>query len=371
MHGISINFVDVGEVDLNIFQPEDSPQKVHKLLIDKWGISLFRFAQVFAVSPADLILLRNDYPFSTKELSAIKHNLKTMQDDLIYRGRLILGITNKLWESPRKAMSDEDLIKHMRLERFFKEYIHNHEEAIIYASKMSLKGKRGGSINHKSIIAVGWGNLISGKSRRMDWQMLGDLYYWFWGKVSDYKFYNKLKPSEGIEEYLRHQYGRYRLIQREVPEKAGLNIRAALRIVSALLSHQFMGNHKEYIKKELSLSESEFPKFFMNFIVDYFLAGPEGLTIFSRDQAIADPGYKFLDIRLQKAIVSKSVILFIKWMFPRGIGDLKDPELPYRSSEIREYLSYAASLFVEHRISLKRPVPLIIFPDRSFFSTSF
>ena len=157
-----------------------------------------------------------------KKLSAIKRNLKAMQDDLIYRGRLILGITNKLWESPRKSMSDEDLIKHMRLERFFKEYIHNHEEAISYASKMSLQGKRGGGINHKSIIAVGWGNLISGKSRRMDWQMLGDLYYWFWGKVCDYSFYNKLKPSEGIEEYLRHQYIRYRWTRGEVLEKAGL-----------------------------------------------------------------------------------------------------------------------------------------------------
>jgi len=361
----------VGEGDLNIIQSEDSPQKVHEILVSKWRIGLFRFAQVFAVSPADLALLRNDYPFSTKELSVIKHNLKAMQHDLIYRGRLILGITNKLWESPRISMSDEDLIKHMRLERFFKEYIHNHEEATRYASKMSLQGKRGGSINHKSIIAVGWGNLISGKSRRMDWQMLGDLYYWFWGKVSDYSFYEKLKPSDGIEEYLRHQYIRYRWTRGEVLKKADLNMRAVLRLVSALFSHQFWGGHKEYIKKTLSLSESELPKFFMNFVINYYLAGLEGLTIFSRDQAIADPGYKFLDVRLQKTVVSKSVILFSKWMFPRGIGDLKNPELPYRSSEIREYLSYAASLFVEHRISLKRPTPLIIFPDRSFFSTSF
>lgn len=356
----------------HLIQSEDSPQKVHQLLINKWGIGLFRFAQVFAVSPADLIMLRNDYPFSAKELSTIKHNLKAMQADLIYRGRLILGITNKLWESPRKSMSDEDLIKHMRLERFFKEYIKNHEDAISHASKMSLQGKRGGRLNQKSIIAVGWGNLISRKSRRNDWQMLGDLYYWFWGKVCDYPYYNKLKPPEGIEEYLRHQYIRYRWTQRAVLEKAdSKSFLATLKLLSALFSYQFMGNHKEYIKKKLFISESEFPKFFMNLIIDIYLAGIEGLTIFASDQAIADPGYMFLDIKSQKKVISKSVLHFIKWMFPRGIVDLENPELPYRSSKIREYLRYAVSLFDENRISLKQPVPLIIFPDKSFFSTSF
>lgn len=357
---------------MNIFQPEDSPKNVNAILMDKWRISLFRFAQVFAVSPADLILLRNDYPFSVKEISAIRRNLKAMQDDLLHRGRLILEITNKVRESPRKNMSNEDLIKHMRLERFFNEYIHNHEEAASYASRMSLQGKRGGGINRKSIIAVGWGNLISGKSRRMDWQMLGDLYYWFWRKVSDYGFYESLKPSEGIEEYLRHQYIRYRWTRGEVLEKSGLkNLRAAFGLVSVLLSHQFKRGQEEYLRNKLSISESEFPKFFMNFFIDYFLAGLEGLTIFSRDQAIADPGYKFLDVRLQKPVGSKSVAHFLKWMFPQGISDLEGQELPYRSSEISEYLSYAADLFVGHGISLKRPVPLIIFPDRSFFSTRF
>jgi hypothetical protein len=202
--------------------------------------------------------------------------------------------------------------------------------------------------------------------------MLGDLYYWFWGKVSEFKFYNKLKPSEGIEEYLRHQYTRYRWTRGDVLGKAGLkNLRAAFGLVSVLLSHQFVGGQEEFIWTKLSLSESEFPKFFMNFFIDYFLAGREGLTIFSRDQAIADPGYKFLDVRLQKPVGSKSVMLFLKWLSPRGIGNMKDQELPYKSSEIREFLSYAADIYVEHGISLKRPVPLIIFPDRSFFSTIF
>lgn len=349
----------------------DTPQVVNKVLMDKWGISLFRFARVFAVSPADLFLLRNEYPFSSKEINAIKRNLKAMQDDLIYRGRFILGITNKLWESPNKGMTDEELIKHMRLERFFKEYVHNHEEAIGYAAKICLQGKRGSGINRKSIIALGWGNLISGKSRRMDWKMLGDLYYWLWENVADYGFYNKLKPSYGIEEYLRHQYIRHRWTRGEVLEKAGLKIREVFHFVSNLISYQFMGGQEDYLKNKLSLTWSEFPKFFMNFIIDYYLAGREGLTIFFRDQSLADPGYKFLDVRLQKKVGSKSVIRYLKWLLPRGVEFLKDQELPYKSSEIGEYLSYAASLFVEHRINLKHPTPLIIFPDRSFFSTSF
>jgi hypothetical protein len=348
----------------------DDPGVVNEILMSKWGVSIFNFAQVFAVSPADLILLRNDYPFSSKEISVIRRNLKAMKEDLLYRGRIISEITNKLWESPKK-LSDDELIKYMRLESFFSKYVSNQEKAISYASTMSLHGKRGTAINHKSIIAVGWGNLISGRSRRMDWQTLGDLYYWFWEKVSHYEFYKKLRPSEGIEEYLRHQYVRYRWTRKDVLERAGKNIRVVFNLISNLLSQQFLGNQNEYIKDKLGLNESEFPAFFLNLIVDYSLSGHEGLTIFSRNQAISDPLYLFLKARLGKSVANKAILSFLSWMFPGELPDPKNQELPYRSSEIREYLDIAVNIYRGNRISLKRPVPLIIFPDRSFFSTSF
>jgi len=350
----------------------DSPRAVNDILIKKWGVGLFRFAQVFAISPADQIILRNDYPFSSRELEVIKRNLSTMQNTLIKRGRSILDITNRLNDRHSKALSDEELIKHMRLERFFGEYIRNHEKAISYSSRMSLQGKRGGGINQKSIVAVGWGNLISGKGRRMDWAMLGDLYYWVWGKVGSHQHYRKLKPSEGIEEYLRHQYIRHRWTGGQPLERAGLkNFRDVINILGTLISHQFIGGREEFLEKNLALSSSEFPKFFMNLFIDYYLAGREGLTLFARDQALADPGYKFIDLLQGRKVGNKLFLRSLEWMFPRGAEDLETIELPYKDTEIAEYLSYAARLYIENRIKLRHPVPLIIFPDRSFFSTCF
>lgn len=55
-----------------------SPKEANEILVSTWGISLFKFAQVFAVSPADLFILRNDYPFSSKEIKTVRHNLKAM-----------------------------------------------------------------------------------------------------------------------------------------------------------------------------------------------------------------------------------------------------------------------------------------------------
>ena len=348
----------------------DSPKEVNELLVTKSGVSLFKFAQVFAVSPADLILLRNDYPFNSREISIIKKNLIAMRKTLLDRGRVILSITDKLWEAPR-SLTESELIKHMRLEEFFADYMPRHEDLVRYASKMSLQGKRGSAINQKSIISLGWGNLVASKGRRIDWQTLGDLYYWFWERVSTYESYEKLRPSEGIEEYLRHQYVRYRWRRKDVLERASKNIRTVFNLISALMSHQFMGNQKEYIREKLNLTESEFPAFFMNFIVDYFLSGREGLTIFSRNQAIADPLYLFMKVRLGKSFAKSPLVRFLSWMFPKGPPSPEGQELPFRSTEIREYFDVAASIYAKNGISVRRPVPLIVFPDRSFFSVSF
>lgn len=79
-----------------MIQPEDAVQKVNNLLVDKWGISLFKFAQVFAVSPVELFLRMSDYPFTVQEIRSIKRNLRKMQNDILKRGRYILKITDKL-----------------------------------------------------------------------------------------------------------------------------------------------------------------------------------------------------------------------------------------------------------------------------------
>jgi hypothetical protein len=358
---------------LPIIQPEDTPQKVNNLLVARWGISLFKFAQVFAVSPVELFLQKTDYPFNYQEIKAIKHNLYKMRDDLLKRGRFILKITQRLKESPFKEMSDDELIKHMRLERFFKEYIHRHEIAMRYAEKICLQGKRGGGINKKSIIAVGWGNLVSEKSRRIDWEMLGDLYDWFWERVAPYKFYNKLKPSYGIVEDLRLQYNRHRWAGGAgnfLFDKLKIKKSEVTEFSSNFLFNQFIGGKENYLMDMLPITWDKFPKFFMNIIIDFSLTLFDGLALFSKDQSFADQGFLFLYIWQQK-MAAKSIGPDLNKKSPSEVEIFKGAEIPYGASEIGDYFNYAIKLFLDHKVDLGNPPPLIIFPDKSYFSTSF
>ena len=148
---------------------ELSPKEVNNRLIDKWGIGVFRFAQVFAVSPIEMFMQRSSYPFTVREIKEIRRTLKKMRDTLFRGARHIREITEKLLEAPGKEISDDELAKEMRLGGYFKKYVHKHEILTRYVEKICLQGKRGVQINRKSIIAIGWGNLVSQGKRRISY----------------------------------------------------------------------------------------------------------------------------------------------------------------------------------------------------------
>jgi hypothetical protein len=187
------------ELTANTIGPKESPQKVNKLLIEKWGISLFRFAQVFAVSPIELFLQKSSYPFTDKEMKEVKRTIIKMQDCLLSGGRRIREIINPPLKLPVNAISDDELVKEMQLQEFVKNYIHKYEILTRYVERTSLHGKIGVELNKKTIIAVGWGNLVSQRRQRIDWKLLGHLYEWFWNKVWSYKYYAEWEPVFGLE----------------------------------------------------------------------------------------------------------------------------------------------------------------------------
>lgn len=357
---------------MNKILPEHSATEVNKLLMGKWEISLFKFAQVFAVCPVEQLLQRTEYPFSYQEISAIKRNLNKMRADLLKRGRFILNITNRLSPPPIKSISDDELIKHMRLERFFKEYIHRLEIGVRYIETICLFGKRGREMNKKTIIALGWGNLVSERRRRIDWEMLGDLYEWFWERLSPYEFYNKLKPSSGIAEDLRALYNRHRWVggaKNYVNEHMKIRKNEIFQFWSNFILQKFVGGKEDYLTSKLPLTWTEFPKFFMNIMIDAYLGTREGLTLFSKDQSLADPLFLFTYIWLE--MEGKSIYPELGGKIPFGIKLSPDAEMPYQRSDIGDYFNYAIKLFLEHKVDLMNPPPLIIFPDKSPFSTAF
>lgn len=348
-----------------------SPEDVHNLLNEKWGIGLFRFAQVFAISPVDHFLMRSNYPFNPQEIKEIRRNLRVMGEYILKRGRSIFKITGRLKEPPTSEISDDELIKLMRLEKFFKEYIRRHRVGLRYIEKVTLQGRRGSGINKRTIIALGWGNMISESGLRIDWRMLGSLYDWLWEKVAPYGFYRELEAPSGLEEDLKRQYNRYRWpggAVNYIVEKSKIEESQVLEFLSNFISHQFFGGQEVYFESKISLDE--FPNLFMNFFVDAYLGAREGLTLFSKDQSLADPMFLFLYFRLQK-MIGEGLFPGLKGMNPAGVVSSKDADWPYKASEIDEHFKVVVSLFLDHKVDLGAPPPLIVFLDRSYFSTSF
>ena len=216
-----------------------------------------------------------------------------MQRDLFKGARRLREIIYLKLELPGKDISDDELIKEMRLEEYYEKYVHKHEILARYIEKTSLQGKRGVQINKKSIIAVGWGNLVSQESRRIDWKMLGNLYYWFWHRVGSYDFYNELKPVYGIEEYLRHQYMVHRWVggaANYVSNRLQIPISEIQTFVNTLYMQTTVGGIEDYFREKLPMAEGKFRKLFQNIMIDSYLAAAEGLTVFTKNQSFADLG---------------------------------------------------------------------------------
>ena len=360
---------DIAEMKLSRIPNNCSPEGVNNILLDKWGIRLFRFAQVFAVSPVDSVLMKSDYPISSQEIRAVRRSLKKMGKDLLKRGRFILNIMNKLWESPKES-SDDELIKHMRLEEFFTHYVHRHRVGLIYLEKVTFQGRRGSRINRKSIIALGWGNMISERGHRIDWRMLGSLYDWLWEKVAPYGFYKELEPTSCLEEDLRHQYNRHRWpggAANFIYGKLGIKEEEILEFVNNFLLNQIFGDKEDYF--EGKISPREFPKLFMNFFVDSF-GSQESLTLFSKDQSLVDALFLLFYFRLTK-MVGEGLFPCLKGKVPEGLISLEGGDWPYRGTEIDDYFVRAINLYIDNNVDLANPTPLIVFPDKSYFSSSF
>lgn len=351
---------------------EDRPQTVNKLLTEKWGISLFRFAQVFAVSPIEMFLQKSSYPYTDKEMKEIKRTLKRMQNCLFRGGRRIREIINPPLKVSVKAISDDELVKEMHLQDFVKKYVHKREILTRYIEKTSLQGKRGVGLNKKSIIAVGWGNLVSQGKRRIDWKLLGDLYEWFWNRVFSYKYYAEWKPVFGLEEHLRHQYNVHRWAggaDEYVYSKLKISETEIPTFITNLFMQRFVGGEEDYFRDKLPMSEAKFQRLFLNLLTDTYLAEVDGLTLFSKNQSFADPWFLFMFIWLGKVADKIGLPNEVKKCLATTLV-LDEAELPYEKTQFGDFMKIALGYYLEHKANFSELPPLIVFPDKSCFPAS-
>ena len=351
-------------------KPALSSKEVNELLQEKYGIGLFKFAQVFAVSPVDRFVQKRNMPFTYEEIKNIKDNLKKMKRDVLKKARYIDNLFRRVGGLPYQRIPDDELAKEEGVIDLISKYVSPRENSARFFEIVQRLGKRRGpGLNKKTIIAVGWGNLISKSGHRMNWGGLTDMYYWFWGRIGQYKCYEEWTPVDGLEDYLKNQYHKYKL-------EGGLD--QYLSKLDPVLENKDEKESLEFFEKlvldrwtEGKIPEREVTPLRLNIFASAVLARSEGLTIFSPSGSFADPGFSFL-LMFLRTVVNKDglpepdeVVRFAENMYTTG------SEMPFEGTEIKDIIGYAAGIYLDHKADLKNLSPMIIFPDRSSFPTSF
>ena len=347
-------------------KPGDSPQAVNKALLNTWNTSLFTFAQVFAICPTDLYLQKRYEPFNFREIKEIRTALEKMRKDVLKGARKIESLMNKSKSFSAEDLTEDELVKDKAIKDFFDKYILVRQLVTFFFEKICQLGRRGVGLNKKSIIALGWGNLASKGGRRIDWQMLGDLYFWFWERIKVFEHYREWSPVDGIEDYLKIQFHRHKF-------KGSLEDYIVDNMPIAEPGHekegwQFILRLLMYKWADGKVPEREIPGLILNIITGWFLAGNEGLTIFSPSGSFTDPFFNYMNLWLDNDTAQKEISrVSSEWLRLMGTAYPTDKELPGAGPEVVSYFGYASELYLANESDSGRIAPMIIFPDRSYF----
>lgn len=350
-----------------------SPKEVNDRLLDRFGISLFRFAQAFAVSPLDEALQKHKYPFSLKEIRAAHRSMVKVWDDIMEDARHFSNFIDKLKGLPSHDFSMEEFIKKKGIRDFRIKYFFPRLWIILFF-ELDRGARQGIGLNKKSIIALGWCNQIANNGCKIDWRLLGDLYEWLWQKVAPYEYYKEWEPGPGIEDYLKNQFHRYRWVgdtDKYLGDLDPFTEDKLVEFVFQLLLYRWWDFKDKYPIDKLPITNKELPRFIRNFIINFFLGRSEGASIFSKSGSLADPNFSYLYFSLRK-IAASDRLPSAAGIIPPILQVLANiNEMPYEGSELGDYIHYAATLYIDKKADLKNLPPMIIFPDRSYFSTAF
>lgn len=286
---------------------ELSAKDIDTRLLDKWGVSLFRFAQILATCAGDWLQLPEQFNI-TKERLRRKRNL------LLALGKHIIEQVKEIETdalSGGRSRTEDEFLKSYRLEAFFYGYL-NPRLAETIERENCYKPHQGARITKKSILAAAWGSLIYQNGQRMNWSLLADVYEWFWERLHNFPYYSSIKPPDDPVNYLTVQYHRH--------------------------------------KKEADSV--------------YCVEGygqDDFLTLFASNGAFVDRTFAYADSLLESMHGKNNIPHDLSW----------DHEVAFAGTDLADYFRFSLSLYAKYG---KPPVyrsPLIIFPDRSWFSPDF
>jgi hypothetical protein len=189
---------------------ELSSEEMNDNIVQRWGVSLFRFAQVFAMCANDSddpLQLPGRYIIRKDKILRKKRLLLALKKELLKR---IPGIDAAGWDLQHEGpWTEDEVIRFAKLETFFEQYFNPLLEETINAEN-EYRPRQGPRIADRSLLAAAWGGLIDQSGRQMDWDLQADLFEWFWLKLKDHAFYKRLEPPEDLVNYLTVQFHRHK-----------------------------------------------------------------------------------------------------------------------------------------------------------------
>lgn len=192
---------------------------VDKVLIEKFGLGLLAFAQIFAAyyskdTPWGFIRPRGMHKKADLEdLERLINNFKPNLFRAISEIEGILSGRERSSLHARKSLITNEQIEAYGLRDFFKKHYSRWEELLNLDKSLQLKATedpRGARRNNRSAIATLWGILIENNNHKKRWGTLADLYLWFWHRLGKYECYKDLAPPTDLDSYLKIQYGRHK-----------------------------------------------------------------------------------------------------------------------------------------------------------------
>src|SRR4030042_3639307 len=191
---------------LNKLFIELSPEEVNNSLLDKWGINLFKFAQVLAMCAGDALQLPEKYNVTKEKILKKKKLLIALKHYIFTRIPEIESLPKPWLE---QELSEDEFIEEFKLKTFFKDYLEPNIKRIIELEK-NYDVRQGTHVKKKSILAAAWGSLVYRSGRRMNWDLLANLYEWFWEKLGEHPYYKLIRPPDDLVNFLAVQYHRHK-----------------------------------------------------------------------------------------------------------------------------------------------------------------
>jgi len=285
--------------------------------LKKGGISLFKFAQLFAACAADWHTLPPKYRRTKGKILKRKRSLVALKTSIIKRiSDYEEAETFPSWVD--RNMSEAEIIKRCWLDPFFNNYFNPRMETTIELEKRYKPQRGRPPINRKSLLAATWGRLKYQCGHKIEWKLIADLYEWFWERLKDYDYYENMKSTEDPVNYFPVQFHRHK-------------------------------------NRDMSIYYGRYAKY-------------DDISVFANNGSSVDYRFSYMFFILYNAL-DKKLRPPISYNDYRELAKHEYPPYDHSETEMDHYYHKVLEHYLEMGVKTEHMPPLIMFPDKSFFST--